>query len=159
MKIPTGYRPNKSAAQALAKARERCWEFRWVLDLDIRSFFDNLPHDLLMKAVRKHIDCPWALLYIGRWLVAPVQKADGTIVPRTQGVPQGSVIGPVLSNLYLHYTMDVWLKRTFPQCPFERFADDSIVHCRSESRLLRLKKHWKTGSQRAGWKCTKRKQR
>ena len=134
-----GYRPNKSAAQALAKARERCWKYNWVLDLDIRSFFDNLPHDLLMKAVRKHIDCKWALLYIERWLVAPVQTTDGTILPRTQGVPQGSVIGPVLSNLYLHYTMDVWLHRNFPLCPFERYADDSIVHCQTEMHAMKVK--------------------
>ncbi len=135
-----GYRPGKSAIQALGKARERCWKYDWVIDLDIRSFFDNLPHDQLMKAVRKHLDCKWALLYIERWLVAPVQREDGTIEARTKGVPQGSVIGPVLSNLYLHYSMDEWLRRKHPHCPFERFADDAIVHCASEEQAKLVKK-------------------
>jgi RNA-directed DNA polymerase len=134
-----GYRPGKSAIQALEKTRVRCWKYDWVVDLDIRSFFDNLPHDLLMKAVRKHMDCKWALLYIERWLVAPLQKEDGMIEARTKGVPQGSVVGPVLSNLYLHYAMDEWLRRKYPHCPFERFADDSVVHCRTEAEAVRLK--------------------
>jgi RNA-directed DNA polymerase len=135
-----GYRPGKSAIQALGKARERCWKYGWVIDLDIRSFFDNLSHDLLMRAVRKHLDCTWALLYIERWLVAPVQREDGTIEARTKGVPQGSVIGPVLSNLYLHYAMDEWLRRNHPYCPFERFADDVIVHCSSEMQAKLVRK-------------------
>lgn len=134
-----GYRPRKSAIQALEKTRERCWKYDWVLDMDIRSFFDNLPHDLLMRAVRKHTDCKWVLLYIERWLVAPLQKEDGTIVARTKGVPQGSVVGPVLSNLYLHYAMDEWLKRKYPNCPFERFADDSVIHCRTEAEAAKVK--------------------
>jgi RNA-directed DNA polymerase len=135
-----GYRPGKSAIQALEKARTRCWKYDWVIDLDIRSFFDNLPHDLLMKAVRKHLKCKWVLLYIERWLVAPVQKEDGTIVARPKGVPQGSVIGPVLSNLYLHYAMDEWMRRNHPYCPFERFADDAIIHCASELQAKLVKK-------------------
>ena len=134
-----GYRRGKSAIQALEKTRVRCWKHDWVVDLDIRSFFDNLPHDLLMKAVRKHLDCKWALLYIERWLVAPLQKEDGTIVSRTKGVPQGSVIGPVISNLYLHYAMDEWLRRNYPHCPFERFADDSVIHCRTKAEAGQIK--------------------
>ncbi len=134
-----GYRPRKSAHQALEKTRERCWKHAWVIDLDIREFFDNLSHELLMKAVRKHTDCKWMLLYIERWLIAPLQKSDGTIHPRTKGVPQGSVIGPVLANLYLHYAMDEWMKRNYSCCPFERFADDSVIHCRTEAEAMRVK--------------------
>ena len=124
-----GYRKGKSAIDAIAKAKERCWKQNWVIDLDIKGFFDNIPHDLLMKAVRKHCDCKWMLLYIERWLVAPLQLEDGTIVARTKGVPQGSVIGPVLANLYLHYCMDKWLSKEHPNSPFERYADDAIIHC------------------------------
>jgi len=134
-----GYRPGKSQIQALEKAKVNCWKYNWVVDVDIKGFFDNLPHDLLMKAVRKHIDCKWMLLYLERWLVAPLQKTDGTIHERTKGVPQGSVIGPILSNLYLHYAMDVWLVRNYGQCAFERFADDCIVHCCSEKDAMEVK--------------------
>lgn len=135
-----GYRLGKSALDAVAKARERCWKQAWVIDLDIKGFFDNIPHDLLMKAVRKHCDCKWMLLYIERWLVAPLQQSDGTIVARTKGVPQGSVIGPVLANLYLHYCMDRWLSKAHPHCPFERYADDAIVHCSTEQEGLKVMK-------------------
>ncbi|HEX9511873.1 MAG TPA: group II intron reverse transcriptase/maturase [Puia sp.] len=135
-----GYRLGKSAVDAIAKARERCWKQAWVIDLDIKGFFDNIPHDLLMKAVRKHCDCKWMLLYIERWLVAPLQVEDGTIVARTKGVPQGSVIGPILANLYLHYCMDKWLVKEHPHCPFERYADDAIIHCRTEKEGLLVMK-------------------
>jgi RNA-directed DNA polymerase len=135
-----GYRLGKSAVGAVAKAKERCWKHSWVIDLDIKGFFDNIPHDLLMKAVRKHCDCKWMLLYIERWLVAPLQLADGTVVARTKGVPQGSVIGPMLANLYLHYCMDMWLSIRYSCCPFERYADDAIIHCRTEKEGLRIMK-------------------
>jgi RNA-directed DNA polymerase len=120
-----GYRPNKSAKEAIGAARARCWKYDWVLDLDIRSFFNNIPHDLLMKAVRKHTDSKWVLLYIERWLKTPVQQLDGTLAESTKGTPQGAVISPLLANLFLHYCMDEWLRLYYPNCPFERYADDS----------------------------------
>jgi RNA-directed DNA polymerase len=134
-----GYRPGRSAIQALSRARERCWKLNWVVDVDIKGYFDNIPHDLLMKAVRRHCQVSWMLLYIERWLKAPLQKADGTIVERNKGVPQGSIIGPVLANLYLHYGMDKWLEREYPECRFERYADDAIIHCRTMSEAIKLK--------------------
>ncbi len=126
------YRPNKSAIQAVGVARERCWRYNWVLDFDIRGFFDNIDHDLLMRAVRKHTDCRWILLYIERWLKAPAQLEDGSLVNRDKGTPQGSVISPLLANLFLHYAFDEWMRRNHPHIPFGRYADDIIVHCKSE---------------------------
>jgi len=134
-----GYRPKKSALQAVAKAREMCWKYEWVLDVDIKGFFDNIAHELLMKAVKKHVQEQWMLLYIERWLVAPLQLEDGTIVERTKGVPQGSVIGPILANLYLHYAMDMWLVANYPDCCFERYADDAVIHCFNAFKVEKLK--------------------
>jgi RNA-directed DNA polymerase len=134
-----GYRPGRSAMGALSIARERCWKLNWVVDVDIKGYFDNIPHDLLMKAVGRHCQERWMLLYIERWLKAPLQTANGILVERVKGVPQGSIIGPVLSNLYLHYCMDKWLEREYPECRFERYADDAIIHCRSMSEAVSLK--------------------
>jgi RNA-directed DNA polymerase len=134
-----GYRPGKSALDAVGVARERCWRYAWVLDLDIKSYFDTISHELLLRAVRKHTDCPWVLLYIERWLKAPVQLEDGALEPRERGTPQGSVISPLLSNLFLHYTFDRWMARNYPDIPFERFADDALCHCASEARAKTLK--------------------
>lgn len=113
------------------RAYQRCWKYDRVVDMDIRAFFDSMDHDLLMRAVRKHTSSRWVLLYIGRWLKAPVQLQDGTVQPRDRGTPQGGVISPLLANLFLHYAFDLWMKRTHPDKPFERYADDVIVHCRS----------------------------
>lgn len=134
-----GYRPSRSAHDALAKARRRCWVHDWVVDVDIKSFFDTLDHDLLMKAVRHHIKERWMLLYIERWLKAPVQHPDGHIEERNAGVPQGGVISPLLANLYLHYAFDAWMKREYAELGFERYADDIIVHVRSEDEAEYIK--------------------
>ena len=134
-----GYRPRKSALQAVGVARERCWRYAWALDLDIRSFFDSMSHELLLRAVRKHTDCAWVLLYIERWLQAPVQLEDGALEPRQKGTPQGSVVSPLLSNLFLHYTFDRWMAKHHPTIPFERYADDALCHCGSEEQANRLK--------------------
>ena len=128
-----GYRPGRSAHDALAACRERCWKHDWVIDLDLRSFFDTIPHDLLMKAVSKHTDRRFVLLYVRRWLVAPLQQEDGTLVTRDRGTPQGSAISPLLANLFLHYAFDTWMARNLPDCPFERYADDGVVHCASRA--------------------------
>jgi group II intron reverse transcriptase/maturase len=112
--------------------RKRCWKFDWVVDLDIKAFFDSLDHDLVERAVAHHTDVSWVRLYISRWLRAPVQMPDGTLEPRANGTPQGGVISPLLANLFLHYTFDVWMRRNFPACPFERYADDVAIHCRSK---------------------------
>lgn len=129
-----GYRPHRSALRAVAAARKRCFEFDWVIDLDIKAFFDSLDHDLVERAVAAHTDNPWVRLYIGRWLRAPAVRPDGTTQPRTKGTPQGGVISPLLANLFLHYAFDLWLKRNYPQLRFERYADDAIVHCGSNGQ-------------------------
>jgi RNA-directed DNA polymerase len=137
-----GYRPNKSALDAVGIARERCWAYDWVIDLDIKGFFDNIDHELMMRAVRTHIDEKWVLLYIERWLKASVQMKDGSIIERDKGTPQGGVISPLLANLFLHYTFDMWMVRNYSEVPFERYADDCIVHCKTlidaEELLLKL---------------------
>jgi len=133
-----GYRPGRSAIDALRKARQRCWRYDWVLDIDVKSYFDSIDWALLLKAVRKHTDCPWVLLYIDRWLKAPVQMEDGSIVPRAAGTPQGGVVSPILANLFLHYAFDLWMGRNFPDIPFERYADDVICHCRSAEQARAL---------------------
>ncbi|UGY11886.1 group II intron reverse transcriptase/maturase (plasmid) [Bradyrhizobium septentrionale] len=127
-----GYRPGRSALDAVGKARERCWKFDWVIDLDIKSFFDTIPWDLMEKAVAHHVELGWVRLYVRRWLQATVERKDGTRDERTRGTPQGSVVSPVLSNLFMHYCFDAWMQRTFSHLRFERFADDAIVHCWSE---------------------------
>jgi len=127
-----GYRPGRSAIDAVAVCRRRCWKADWVIDLDISAFFDSVPWDLVLKAVSAHTDQPWVVLYVRRWLSAPLQRPDGTLVQRDRGTPQGSSVSPILSNLFLHYAFDAWMAREFPTIAFERYVDDAVVHCVSE---------------------------
>jgi RNA-directed DNA polymerase len=129
-----GYRPGRSALDAVATCRKRCWKKDWVIDLDVRAFFDTIPWDLMLKAVSKHTDLPWVLLYVQRWLEAPLQMEDGTLVQRDRGTPQGSAISPLLANLFLHYAFDSWLTKEFPFASFERYADDAVVHCATKAQ-------------------------
>jgi RNA-directed DNA polymerase len=133
-----GYRPGKSALEAVGVTRKRCWKYDWVLEFDIKGLFDNIEHELLLKAVRKHVKCKWALLYIERWLTAPMDE-NGTRIERARGTPQGGVISPILSNLFLHYTFDLWMRRTYPDLPWCRYADDGLVHCRTEQEAEAVK--------------------
>ena len=134
-----GYRPRRSALDAVAACRQRCWRKDWVIDLDIAQFFDSVPHDLVIKAVRAHTDVPWVLLYVRRWLTAGLQHADGTVTDRDRGTPQGSAVSPVLANLFMHYAFDAWMAREFPAVQFERYVDDAVVHCVSESQARQLR--------------------
>ncbi len=133
-----GYRVGRSAIDAVAKCRQRCWETDWVLDLDIQAFFDSCPHDLLVKAVAANTNHPWVVLYVKRWLTAPIQHPDGTLHERDRGTPQGSAVSPVLANLFLHYAFDTWMARKFPSIRFERYVDDVVVHCRSQRQARML---------------------
>jgi RNA-directed DNA polymerase len=135
-----GYRLGKSAHQAVEICRQRCWRTNWVLDLDIKGFFDSIGHDLLMRAIRVHASERWVELYLQRWLQAPVELPDGSLQPRDRGTPQGGVISPLLANLFLHYAFDVWMRRNHPAIAFERYADDVICHCRSQQEAERLQK-------------------
>src|SRR5499425_2729268 len=134
-----GYRPRKSALDAVGVTRERCWKYDWALEFDIKGLFDNIDHELLLRAVRKHVTCKWALLYIERWLKAPMVKEDGTTSERNCGTPQGGVVSPILANLFLHYAFDVWMTRTHPDLPWCRYADDGLVHCHSEQEAEAFK--------------------
>lgn len=129
-----GYRPGRSAHQAVEQARRRCWTHDWVLDLDIRSFFDSLGHALMMRAVKRFTDCRWVLLYVERWLKADVQLSCGRVEKRQRGTPQGGVASPVLANMFLHLAFDQWMAEHFGDVPFERYADDIVVHCRSKAQ-------------------------
>jgi group II intron reverse transcriptase/maturase len=126
-----GYRPGVSAHDALEVCRERCWKYDWVIDLDVQKFFDEVPWDLVLAAVETVCQERWVLLYVRRWLAAPLQHPDGSVEQRTRGTAQGSAVSPVLANLFMHYAFDTWMRREFPACPFERYADDAVVHCTS----------------------------
>ena len=126
-----GYRPGRSAHDALATCRQRCWKDDWVIDLDVQKFFDALPWDLVLRAVQVVTDARWVQLYVRRWLAAPLQHPDGALEQRTKGTPQGSAVSPILANLFMHYAFDTWMVRNFPGCRFERYADDAVVHCKT----------------------------
>ncbi len=134
-----GYRPGKSAIDAVRVTRKRCWSYKWVVDLDIKGFFDNIDHDLMMRAVNKHTDCSWIKMYISRWLKTPLVKEDGSLENRDKGTPQGGVVSPLLANLFLHYAFDLWMARMFPNILFERYADDIVIHSRTFEEARRLK--------------------
>ncbi len=132
------YRRGKSTIDAIKVTRQRCWKYDWVLEFDVKGAFDNIDHELMLKAVQHHTQCRWTLLYIERWLKAPLIKKDGSMVERDKGTPQGGVISPLLFNLYLHYTFDLWMKRHFPHIPFARYADDGLLHCNSQEEAAYL---------------------
>jgi RNA-directed DNA polymerase len=134
-----GYRPGRSALDAVGVCRERCWRQDWVLDLDLKSFFDSVSHDLVLKAVAHHTDERWVLLYVERWLKAPLQREDGSLVERDRGTPQGSAISPLLANMFLHYAFDAWMVRQYPAIRFERYCDDVIVHAATERQARELR--------------------
>ena len=135
-----GYRPGRSPLMAVAKCRERCWKKDWVIDLDVQKFFDSVDHDLMVKAVEANIthDQRWVVLYVKRWLKAPIRMPDGRLAGRDRGTPQGSAVSPVLANLFMHYAFDSWLEREFPAVEFERFADDAVVHCATERQARQV---------------------
>jgi RNA-directed DNA polymerase len=124
-----GYRPKKAAWDAVGVCRQRCWKRDWVIDLDVEKFFDSVPWDFIIKAVEAVTDTSWVLLYVKRWLSAPLQRPDGTLVERDKGTPQGSAVSPILANLFMHFAFDSWMARNYPDCPWERYADDAVVHC------------------------------
>lgn len=134
-----GYRPKKSAIDAIEITRKRCWRYDYVIELDVKGLFDNIDHELLMRVVERHIKEKWVCLYIKRWLETPFVTRDGQIIERTSGTPQGGVISPVLANMFLHYVFDMWMVRNFPKAPFERYADDGVIHCRTKEEALWIK--------------------
>ena len=134
-----GFRKGHSAHEAVAKCRERCFQYNWVLDIDIEKYFDSIDHALLLRAVEKHVQGHWARLYIERWLKAPIHMLDGKEEISEKGTPQGGVISPLLANLFLHYAFDMWMRRTHTKLPFERYADDIVVHCRTEKEATELR--------------------
>ena len=133
-----GYSPGRSALEAVRLARRNCWDSNWVIDLDIKAFFDTIDHRLLMRAVELHVQEPWIRLYIRRWLTCPVQVQEGALEHRDRGTPQGGVISPLLANLFLHYVFDAWMQKNHRDVPFERCADDIVCHCESEMQARAL---------------------
>lgn len=133
-----GYRPNKQALEGVAITRQRCWEYEWLLEYDIKGLFDNINHEKLMKAVERHVQENWILLYIKRWLAAPIKCKNGELKERTKGTPQGGVVSPLLSNLFLHYAIDMWMTKNHPNVPWARYADDGVMHCKTKEEATKL---------------------
>ena len=129
-----GYRPHKNAHQAIEQVRQNTRQYAWVVDMDISKFFDEVDHELLMKAVERHVSEKWVKMYIRRWLETPISTKEGLVAKTGCGTPQGGVISPLLANLFLHYVLDKWIEKTFPTVAFVRYADDVIVHCISEQQ-------------------------
>ena len=127
-----GYRPGRSAHDALKQCQDNCNKYAWVIDVDIKGFFDNLSHEKMMQLLQQHTQEKWVLLYTERWLKAGVEQEDGSIAARTKGTPQGGVISPLLANIYLHHGFDKWMDEVNPHNPFERYADDIVIHCSSK---------------------------
>jgi len=150
-----GYRPGRSALDAVAVTRQRCWSKDWVLDLDIRAFFDSVDHDLLIKAVQANTDDAWVVLYVRRWLTAPMVHPDGSVQDRGRGTPQGSAVSPVLANLFLHYAFDAWMAREFPAVTFERYVDDVVVHAATHGHAERLRSAIAARMVEVGCSCTR----
>ena len=128
-----GYRPGRSAHDAIAVVRKRNWEYNWVVEFDIKGLFDNIDHELLLRALRKHCQTPWVLLYVERWLKAPMETPEGVLIERTKGTPQGGVVSPLLANLFLHYAFDRWVSENLPGVPLCRYSDDGVLHCKSKA--------------------------
>jgi len=135
-----GYRPNRSGLDAIEACRKRCWQYPWVLEFDIRKFFDSVDRELIIKAVEANCEIRWVVLYVKRWLNAPVVQPDGSTIERDRGMAQGSPISPVLANLFLHYALDRWMAKNHPNVPFERYADDAVIHCVSKDQAEKLVK-------------------
>jgi len=133
-----GYRPGRSAHDALAQCHENCVSKAWVLDVDIKGFFDNISHNIMLQLLQQHTQEKWVLLYVERWLKAGVEQKDGSITARIKGTPQGGVASPLLANIYLHHAFDMWMDEENPQCPFERYADDIVVHCGSKEEAEQM---------------------
>jgi len=133
-----GYRPSRSAIDAVGITRKRCWEYDWLIEFDIKGLFDNIDHELLLKAVRKHTDCKWLILYIERWIKVPFHMHDGSLVERIAGVCQGGPISPILANLFMHYAFDKWMERQHPNNPWARYADDGLIHCKTNAEAEKI---------------------
>lgn len=133
-----GYRPGRSAHDALVQCQSNCNQKDWVLDVDIKGFFDNISHDIMLELLAQHTQEKWVLIYVERWLKAGVEQEDGSITARVKGTPQGGVISPLLANIYLHHAFDIWMDEINHQNPFERYADDIVIHCHSKQEAEQL---------------------